>query len=66
MCCCCCRHHHGHGRGHHRGEACGSGSHGESCEETVHKGAGELKEVLEHLRARLQAVEERIAALEEG
>ena len=66
MCCCCHQHHNRHHRAHHHGEACGCGSHNEPCDETGHEKAQELKQVLEHLQTKVQAVEERIAALEES
>jgi hypothetical protein len=64
--CCCHQHHNPHHRGHHHGEACGCGSHNRSCGETGHRDAHELVQVLESLQARVQAVEEQLAALEEA
>jgi len=67
--CCCCHHHHHHSRhhqSHHHGEPCGCGSHGELREEARHEHAQKLRQVLEELQAKVQAVEERIAALEEA
>ena len=67
MCCCCHQHHHNpHHQAHHHSQTCGCGSHSKPCDESGHEKAPKLKQVLEHLQTKVQAVEERIAALEES
>ena len=66
MCCCHQRHHSRHLECHHHSEPRGCGSHTMSCDEAGHQDAQKARQVLEHLQTRVQAVEERLATLEEA
>jgi hypothetical protein len=64
---CCCH----PGRGHssqrlHAGRSCGCGSHGEPCDKTGHAEARTLHRAVQDLQARVQAVEEQLAAEHEA